>query len=431
MKRLQFKFPLTVIIFCLICFYSTNAQDNWASWSKVIPIKDYQGHRFKLSARVKVLGEDNQAAARLWARIDKDQGVGFFDNMMDRPVRKKQWNTNFIEGTIDSAAKQLVIGALTELNGKFYYDDVKVEVEKEEGKWATVYNNNFENGLAGWAPGATKNIFFKALTNTEASTKNKAFLIEGHNVPNYGFDKKRGKFAEVNGIRLYYEVYGKGAPLVVLHGNGGSISNAGGHYAELIKKYKVIAIDSRSQGQSTDTDIPLTYEQMASDVAALLDQINVDSALIWGQSDGAILGLILAMDYPIKVKRVIAFAPNIQPDSAALFPWAITAMNRITGTSKNEKELKLTRLMLDHPNIAYTKLNTIKAPCLIIGGDRDGIRPEHLVKIFQNIPNAHLCILPGSTHGGAWEKQEMFLTILNDFFTRTFTMPTTEDWFRE
>jgi pimeloyl-ACP methyl ester carboxylesterase len=87
--------------------------------------------------------------------------------------------------------------------------------------------------------------------------------------------------------------------------------------------------------------------------------------------------------------------------------------------------------MLDHPNIAYTKLNTIKAPCLIIGGDRDGIRPEHLVKIFQNIPNAHLCILPGSTHGGAWEKQEMFLTILNDFFTRTFTMPTTEDWFRE
>ncbi|HPH86720.1 MAG TPA: alpha/beta hydrolase, partial [Ferruginibacter sp.] len=212
---------------------------------------------------------------------------------------------------------------------------------------------------------------------------------------------------------------------------GGSISSAGSHYPELIKKYKVIAIDSRSQGKSTDTDKPLTYDQMASDVNALLDQLHIDSAFIWGQSDGAILCLQLAMDYPKKVKRVVAYAPNIQPDSSAIFGWAVTAVNRVIKTSTDKHEVKLYEMMRDYPNIPFEKLRTIKAPCLIMGGDRDVIRPEHLVKMFQYIPNSQLCILPGSTHGGAWEKRVMFLQILNDFFTKPFTMPTTEDWFKE
>lgn len=87
--------------------------------------------------------------------------------------------------------------------------------------------------------------------------------------------------------------------------------------------------------------------------------------------------------------------------------------------------------MRDYPNIPYSKLHTISAPVLIMGGDRDVIRPEHLVKMFQNIPNSQLCILPGSTHGGAWEKKEMFLKIMEDFFNELFTMPDTADWFKE
>jgi pimeloyl-ACP methyl ester carboxylesterase len=87
----------------------------------------------------------------------------------------------------------------------------------------------------------------------------------------------------VNGIKLYYEIYGQGPPLVVLHGNGGSIKNATGFYPDLIKHYKVIAIDSRAQGRSTDTDKPLTYDQMAADVNSLLEQLQIDSVFIWGQ----------------------------------------------------------------------------------------------------------------------------------------------------
>jgi pimeloyl-ACP methyl ester carboxylesterase len=107
----------------------------------------------------------------------------------------------------------------------------------------------------------------------------------------------------------------------------------------------------------------------------------------------------------------------------------VTAVNRVIKTSKDKHEVKLWEMMRDYPNIPYSKLHTISAPCLIMGGDRDVIRPEHLVKMYQNIPNSQLCILPGATHGGAWEKREMFLQILNDFFTKPFTMPDTKAWF--
>lgn len=170
---------------------------------------------------------------------------------------------------------------------------------------------------------------------------------------------------------------------------------------------------------------------MAADVNALLDQLHIDSTFIWGQSDGAILCLLMAMDYPKKVKRVVAYAPNIQPDSSAIFGWAVTAVNRVIATSKDPREVKLYTMMRNYPNIPFDKLRTISAACLIMGGDRDVIRPEHLVKMFQHIPNSQLCILPGATHSGALEKKEMFLQIMNDFFLQPFKMPDTADWFKE
>jgi pimeloyl-ACP methyl ester carboxylesterase len=168
---------------------------------------------------------------------------------------------------------------------------------------------------------------------------------------------------------------------------------------------------------------------MASDVNALLDQLHIDSVFIWGQSDGAILALLLAKDYPKKVKRALAYSPNIQPDSLAVFPWAITAMHKIIAENQDPKQKALMQLMLDYPNIPYSELSKIKAPVLIMSGDRDVIRPEHILKMFQSIPNSQLCILPGATHGGAWEKKELFLTIMNDFFNQPFKMPDTRSWF--
>ncbi len=413
-----------------------SAQNTWASWAHSIPAKGYEGSRFRITAAIRTELEDDSAAARIWARVDKAYGNGFFENMGNNPVRTNTWQNINIEGKIDSTAVNIVVGSLLEMNGRFYFDNLNVEVEKKKGKWESIFKEDFEKDLSNWTAGiikgeSGKNNLYSASIVKDEKTNSHVWLIEGKNVPNYGFNKKAGKFADVNGIKLYYEIYGEGKPLVVLHGNGGSISSASTHYPDLIKKYKVIAIDSRAQGRSGDTDKPLTYDQMASDVNALLDQLNIDSAYIWGQSDGAILCLLMAMDYPKKVKRVVAYAPNIQPDSNAVFSWALESLKKTISRSKNKVEIKLNQMMLDYPNIPYSKLESIQAPCLIMGGDRDVIRPEHLLKMFQHIPNSHLCILPGSTHGGAWEKKEMFLQIMNDFFNQPFKMPDTKEWFTE
>jgi pimeloyl-ACP methyl ester carboxylesterase len=429
---------LKIIAFGLILLpFPTQAQENWVAYSQKIETKGYEGHRFRWQGAVRAEIEDDSAWAGLWVRADKQKGVGFFNNMQDRPIRNRTWQTYTVEGKIDTGVYQLAFGALSIYNGKFYIDDVKLEIETEKNAWKTVFSADFEDnnnslvqGIQRWGLGS--NLLYKAeIQKGQAAQGNNCLLIEGKNVPNYGNNNKVGKYADVNGIKLYYEIYGQGQPLVVLHGNGGSIDNAAPHYAELIKKYKVIAIDNRAQGHSTDTDKPLTYDLMASDVNALLDQLGIDSVNVWGQSDGAILGLLLALDYPKKVKRVLAFGANMQPDSLAIFPWAINYIAKKAKTAKDEKERKLNVLMLDYPNVPYSKLAQIKAPVLIMVGDRDAIRPEHALKLFQSIPNSHLCIIPGATHGASWEKRELFMQLLNDFFEKPFEMPTTEDWLKD
>jgi len=429
---------LMVIIACLFSLLITApslAQENWVSYSHQIPAKEYEGLRFRLQAFVKSKVEDDSASARLWARVDLEKGSGFFENMWNSPIRSSEWKSYSIEGIIDSNANALTFGALCQFNGKFYYDDFKLEVEKEKDKWITVFTSDFENSSEDWTQGiyigeyGINSAFKEEIIYGKAAKDNGCLLIEGKNVLNYGSDKV-GKYADVNGIKLYYEIYGEGHPLVVLHGNGGSIKSAAPHYPELIKKYKVIAIDSRGQGRSTDTDDELTYYQMAADVNALLNKLNIDSVFIWGQSDGAIIGLILAMDYPEKVKKVLAFGANIQPDSLAVFSWAIKSDEKTLKTTTDAKVRKLITLMVKYPTIPYSKLSQIKAPVLIMVGDRDVIRPEHTLKLFQNIPNSQLCILPGTTHGAAWAKKKLFLQILVDFFDKPFKMPSTENWYK-
>jgi pimeloyl-ACP methyl ester carboxylesterase len=432
MRNVLSRRILVIAITSVIALLS-HAQDNWVSYSKAIDATNYAGHNFRLTAMVRTELSDDSAAAHLWARVDKNKGSGFFDNMDDRPIRAANWKSYTVQGTIDTGATRLAFGMYCMYNGKFYFDDVKLDIETADKKWKNIFTANFDDGKTdGLVEGIQigRNGLNKKYTATIASNgSSKVLLIRGTGVPNYGANKKAGKFADVNGIKLYYEIYGSGAPLVLLHGNGGSIANFSPFFPALIKKYKVIAIDSRDQGQSTTTNATLTYDLMASDVNALLDQLHIDSVFIWGQSDGAILGLLLAKDYPKKVKRAVVYSPNIQPDSSALFPWVLDVIHKTVNESTSPKERALNQMMLDYPNIPYSELSKIKAPVLMMSGDRDMIRPEHILKMYQNIPNSQLCILPGATHFGAWEKQELFLRIMNDFFNKPFTMPDTKDFF--
>src|SRR5689334_12514819 len=134
----------------------------------------------------------------------------------------------------------------------------------------------------------------------------------------YGKNKAAGKYFDIRGFKMYCEVYGQGKPLLIIHGNGGSINNFIYQIPYFSKKYKVIIADSRAQGKSTDKGDSLTYEMMADDYAALLDAMKIDSAYVIGWSDGGINGILMAIRHPEKVKKLAITGANLRPDTTAV-----------------------------------------------------------------------------------------------------------------
>src|SRR6185436_10330733 len=165
--------------------------------------------------------------------------------------------------------------------------------------------------------------------------------------------KAVGKYYDVRGLKMYCEVYGKGQPLLIIHGNGGSISNFIYQIPYFSEKYKVIVADSRSQGKTLDLRDSLTYEMMADDYAALLDAMKIDSAYVIGWSDGGINGLLLAIRHPEKVKKLAITGANLVPDTTAVpqsiwdmvMPSLTELRSKPNKTGQDKNALKLFRLL--------------------------------------------------------------------------------------
>jgi pimeloyl-ACP methyl ester carboxylesterase len=170
---------------------------------------------------------------------------------------------------------------------------------------------------------------------------------------------------------------------------------------------------------------------MASDINGLLNELKIDSAFIWGQSDGAILAIIIAMNYPDKVKKAVAFAANMVPDTIGIEAPLFRAIEKKAKNSSNIKEKQLMTLMWKHPNIPPSRLRKIDTPILVMSGDRDFVTLSHTLDIFKNIPNSNLCVMPGATHGATWEKPKLFQEIVTDFFETPFKKPSTIEMNKE
>ena len=226
----------------------------------------------------------------------------------------------------------------------------------------------------------------------------------------YGNNLKAGHYAMVNGIELYYEVYGSGEPLIMLHGNGGSINAFSNQIPFFAKYYQVIAIDSRLQGKSGGSPDSISYDLMASDFCALLDYLNIKSANVLGWSDGGINGIIMAMNCPEKVKRLAVSGANTVPDTTAITNDDLLGMKDFVAhpESASKIAIALTQMMIDQPNIIYTDLGKILCPVLVMAGDHDMIKQEHTIKISQSIPSSTLCIFPDSNHGVCQQHPELF-----------------------
>lgn len=256
----------------------------------------------------------------------------------------------------------------------------------------------------------------------------------------YGDNAAAGKTFVFNGNRFYYEVYGRGLPLLLIHGNGESISEFKEQIGDFSRRHQVIAMDSRGQGKSDLGTAALSYEQMAEDVNALLEHLRLDRVKVLGQSDGGIIGLLLTIHHPDKVGMLAVMGANLEPSGA--YPWAVDGIVRMRkrinaqmAHSNDPKPLQLQLQFLDllgnQPHIPLVDLQRIQVPTLVMAADRDVIRDDHTLSIFHAIPKSQLAIFPGATHVIAGQDPARFNRTVLDFFDKPFAMPDTKDlgWF--
>ncbi len=251
-----------------------------------------------------------------------------------------------------------------------------------------------------------------------------------------GHNPDVGAYADVRGFKMYYEIYGTGEPLLIIHGNGGEINNFTGQIPFFAQHYKVIVADSRDQGKSKDPSDSLSYEMMADDLNGLLEKLHMDSCYVIGWSDGGINGLLLAMRHPDKVKKLAITGANLWPDSSAVDPWVYMmaynindTLSKMSQTADIKHISKLIHLLVFEPHIAAKDLKKIKCPTLVIGGDHDVIRPEHTMLIAQSIPKSYLWILPDSGHSTPVVYKDQFNHVVYDFFVKPYRMIQKKDRF--
>jgi pimeloyl-ACP methyl ester carboxylesterase len=250
-------------------------------------------------------------------------------------------------------------------------------------------------------------------------------------------------YAPVNGLEIYYEIHGTGQPLVLLHGAYMTIGTMGEIVPELAKTRQVIAVELQGHGRTADIDRPLSYEQMADDVAALLRHLEIEEADVFGYSMGGGVALQVAIRHPEVVRKLVAASSSYTSDGVHPEVWA--TIETITpevfaGTPWSEEYTRVAPNPDDFPTlVAKLKqldgepfawppedIRAMEAPTLLIIGDSDATRPEHAVEMFRllgggvfgdvaGLPNSQLAVLPGTTHVGLVERSDWLLSMIGEF----------------
>lgn len=222
-------------------------------------------------------------------------------------------------------------------------------------------------------------------------------------------------YSEVNGLKMYYEIYGEGKPLVLIHGGGSTIQTTFGRVIPMLAKHrKLIAVEMQAHGRTGDRDSELSFEQDADDVATLLKNLNILKADIFGFSNGGTTALQIAIRYPEIVDKIVAASALCKRNGVPSQFWGFMEQARLENMPGQLKEGykkvasdtsglqvmhdKDAKRMVDFKDIPDEKMKSIKAPALIIIGDIDVITPEHAIEMHRLIANSELAIIPGG-HG--------------------------------
>jgi len=250
----------------------------------------------------------------------------------------------------------------------------------------------------------------------------------------YGSNENVGKYITINGAKIYYEEYGKGEPLLLIHGNNGSIKSMENQIDYFKNKYRVIVADNRGQGKSELKTDSLTYVQITKDWDEIVNYLKLDSINIVGWSDGGIIGLKMGISGKSKIKKIVAMGANLRPDSTAVHSWAIehdlkslqiikSKIQENDTTQNWDLQKQLLEILLFQPNIPIKDLSKINAKVLIMAGDEDITKNKHSLEMYENIPKAHLCIMPGETHNTPESNPKLFNDIVNRFLSDPFKRP--------
>lgn len=258
-------------------------------------------------------------------------------------------------------------------------------------------------------------------------------------------------YANVNGLKMYYEVYGQGKPIVLLHGAFMNIPMNWAHIIPLLAKdRKVIVTELQGHGRTRDIDREISYEGMADDVSGLLKYLKIDSADIVGYSMGGGVAFQFAVRHPEQVRRLVVLSGTYKhdgwwPEVEAMWPSFTADMFKGSPIEKQYDSLGndpahfpvfVKKLMAaDIKKYDWSKeVKNIKAPIFMAIGDADGVRYEHALELFRakgggkmgdmfGMPKARLAIIPGTTHIGMMQRTSWLIPMITDFLDADLNAP--------
>ena len=221
--------------------------------------------------------------------------------------------------------------------------------------------------------------------------------------------------SEVNGLQMYYEVYGKGKPLVLIHGGGSTIQSTFGKVIPLFAKSRqIIAVELQAHGRTSDRNADSSFEQDADDVATLLANLQIDKADFFGFSNGGTTTLQIAIRHPEIVNKIVLGSALAKRSGVPDFFWEVMNKANLENMPQPLKQAYLdvaanpdglqvmhdrdAKRMVNFKDIPDALIESINVPTLLIIGDKDIITPEHALELHRQIPNSELAIIPGG-HG--------------------------------
>ncbi|HEX4040707.1 MAG TPA: alpha/beta hydrolase [Xanthobacteraceae bacterium] len=228
-------------------------------------------------------------------------------------------------------------------------------------------------------------------------------------------------YAPVNGIKIWYATFGRGSPVILLHGGLANANYWGGLIPALAPHYRVVVMDSRGHGRSSRDAKPYGYDLMASDVLALMDYLKIDKAALVGWSDGAIIGLDIALHHPERLSKLFAFAANSDPsgvkdvNQSPVFTAFVARARKEyetlspTPTQYDAFLAQITKMWETQPNWSAADLAGIKVPTWIVDADHDeAIKRENTLFMADHIPGSGLLIQPQVSHFSFLQDPQQF-----------------------